>query len=64
MECGFRAISGKALEALEISGKGVNVDVELLMQAHKQGLRIVEVPIECKYYRSVKASRKNQVPGK
>lgn len=62
--CGFRAISGKALDAFEISGKEVNVDVELLMQAHSKGFRIVEVPIECEYYRPIKPSRKIQVPEK
>lgn len=63
-QCGFRAISRKALEALEISEKRTNVDIEILMKAHEQGLRIAEVPIKCKYYRSAKPSRKIQVPEK
>jgi len=47
VQCGFRAISRRALDALELSEIGANVDIEMLMQAYKHGFRIVEVPIEC-----------------
>lgn len=46
----FRAYGRKALESLEITEGGFAFSVETLIKAHKNGLRIVEVPITCHYH--------------
>ncbi len=48
-QSGFRAYNKKAIESLRPSETGMGVDSELLMDASKQGLRIMEVPISVKY---------------
>ena len=42
---GFRAIKGEALEKLELRSYGMEFASEMLMEAARRGLRIVEVPI-------------------
>jgi glycosyltransferase involved in cell wall biosynthesis len=46
----YRGYSRKALERLHITEDGFGFSVELLAQARKKGLRIVEVPISCIYH--------------
>jgi len=48
-QSGFRAYGRKALDGLRLNEKGMGVSVEVLMEAEKQGLSVVEVPIECAY---------------
>jgi len=44
-QSGYRAYSKKALEALEVTEKGMGVDSQLLIDALRNGLNIVEVHI-------------------
>lgn len=48
-QSGFRAYSRKAVEALVAAEYGMGVDSEIIMRAHKAGMRIIEVPIEVSY---------------
>lgn len=49
-QCGFRAISRKALEALSsFDSKGFGVESEMLAMAVKNGIRVVEVPVSVRY---------------
>jgi glycosyltransferase involved in cell wall biosynthesis len=48
-QCGFRVYGRKALEGLNLFENGMGVSVEVLMEAKKQGLTIVEVPTQCAY---------------
>lgn len=48
-QSGFRAYSRKAVQALRPSESGMGVDSEILMDASKNGLRIMEVPVSVKY---------------
>ena len=48
-QSGFRAYSRKAIEALVAAEYGMGVDSEVVMRAHKAGMRIVEVPILVAY---------------
>lgn len=48
-QSGFRAYNKKAIEALRPSESGMGVDSEILMDASKGGLRILEVPVSVKY---------------
>ena len=47
--CGFRAISKNGLGLLNLKPSRYEVEVEMLLQAARKGLRIVEVPIPIKY---------------
>jgi glycosyltransferase involved in cell wall biosynthesis len=46
---GFRAYSKTAMDTLCLSEKGMGVSVEALVRAKEQGLRIMEVPVDCLY---------------
>ncbi|MFW6126070.1 MAG: glycosyltransferase family 2 protein, partial [Chloroflexota bacterium] len=46
----FRAHSRQLLEAVQISEEGFGFSVQVLVQARRRGLRIVEVPISCVYH--------------
>jgi glycosyltransferase involved in cell wall biosynthesis len=46
----YRGYNKKALEKLHITEDGFGFSVELLVQARRNGLRIVEVPISCIYH--------------
>lgn len=46
---GFRAYGRKALEGLRLAEDGMGVSVEILLKAREQGLRVVEVPVGCRY---------------
>jgi glycosyltransferase involved in cell wall biosynthesis len=49
-QSGFRAYSKKAMEKLsDISEKGMSASIELIRATNKNGLKICEVPISCKY---------------
>ena len=44
-QSGYRALNRKAIESLDISSKGFEVETEMTIKALKQGLRVKEVPI-------------------
>ncbi len=44
-ECGFRAISRRAISALSLKENGFAVETEMIAQASEKGLKIIEVPI-------------------
>ena len=44
-ECGFRALSRRAMEIMEFKGKGFSVEAEMIYLAEKHGLKTIEVPI-------------------
>jgi glycosyltransferase involved in cell wall biosynthesis len=48
-QSGFRAYSKSALEKIRPAEMGMGVDSQILMDASRQGLRLVEVPISVKY---------------
>ena len=48
-QSGFRAYNKRAVQLLHPSETGMGVDSELLMDASRQGLRILEVPVSVKY---------------
>jgi glycosyltransferase involved in cell wall biosynthesis len=62
-QSGFRAYSRKALDALSVVEDGMGVSVEILLDASKHGLRILEVSSSCRYDNSdgVKTSTHNPV---
>jgi len=49
-QCGFRAISRKALEVVSsFDAEGFGVESEMLALAAKNGIRVVEVPVNVRY---------------
>ncbi len=44
-ECGFRALSRRAMEVMEFKGKGFTVEAEMIRLAEKHGLKTIEVPV-------------------
>jgi hypothetical protein len=44
-ECGFRALSRRAMEVMDFKGKGFSVEAEMIYLAEKHGLKTIEVPI-------------------
>jgi glycosyltransferase involved in cell wall biosynthesis len=63
-QSGFRAYSKRAIERLGvISAKGMGASIELLQVIHKTGLSFCEVPISCKYSKTlgVKTSTENPI---
>jgi hypothetical protein len=63
-QTGFRAYSKIAIEQLSsISEKGMGASIELLLVARKSGLKICEIPISCRYEKSlgVKTSTQNPI---
>ena len=44
-ECGFRALSRRAMEVMEFKGKVFSVEAEMIYLAEKHGLKTIEVPI-------------------
>jgi glycosyltransferase involved in cell wall biosynthesis len=55
-QCGFRVYGRKALEGLSLFENGMGASVEVLMEAKKQGLTVVEVPTGCNYHGLEKTS--------
>jgi hypothetical protein len=62
-QSGFRAYSKHALERLSMHEDGMSASIELLRAISKNGLKVCEVPISCKYSNSVgvKTSSENAV---
>ena len=61
-ECGFRALSRKALDAVCFFEQGgYGADVEMLSLAKKNGLNIVDVPVAVKYKGLKKTSKRTPV---
>ena len=62
-QSGFRAYARQALGVLELSENGMSASVEILRKTGKQGLRMCEVPISCKYHNGdgMKTSTHNAV---
>ena len=52
-QSGFRAYSKHALDLLSVHENGMSASIELLREIRKNGLKINEVPISCKYSNSV-----------
>ena len=53
-QSGFRAYSKYAMEQLaSMSENGMSASIELLREAQKNGLKVYEVPISCKYSHTV-----------
>jgi glycosyltransferase involved in cell wall biosynthesis len=48
-QCGFRAFSKKAIEALDPHTAGFGVESEIIIQAKELGLKITEVPVSSRY---------------
>lgn len=48
-QSGFRAYNKKALERIQPTEDGMSVSTEILIQADKNGLKIVEIPIKISY---------------
>ena len=44
-ECGFRALSRRAMEVMGFKGKGFSVEAEMIYLAEKHNLKTIEVPI-------------------
>jgi glycosyltransferase involved in cell wall biosynthesis len=49
-QSGFRAYSRRILDAISVTEKGMGVSVEVLIKAQRNGFRIKEVPISCRYH--------------
>jgi glycosyltransferase involved in cell wall biosynthesis len=61
-QSGFRAYSRESLEALKVFENGMGASVEILMNAQKQGFRILEVASSVSYHNEgVKTSTHNPV---
>jgi glycosyltransferase involved in cell wall biosynthesis len=52
-QSGFRAYGKHALQSLFISENGMSASIELLRAISKNGLKVSEVPISCKYSNTV-----------
>ena len=48
-QCGFRAYSRHAIEAIQISENGMSAGSEILLQIKENNLRVKEVDISCNY---------------
>lgn len=60
-QSGFRAYSRESLKKLTLTENGMGVSVEILVNADKEGLRVVEVPATCHYNRDLDASTHNPI---
>jgi glycosyltransferase involved in cell wall biosynthesis len=62
-QSGFRAYGKHALERLSINEDGMSASIELLRAISKNGLKVCEAPISCKYLNNgkVKTSSKNPI---
>ena len=60
-QCGFRAYNKTALNCLTLNENGMSASVEILRSANKSNLKIIEIPVTCKYASSTgtKTSKKN-----
>lgn len=60
-QSGFRAYSHEAIKKLSLTENGMGVSVEILVDADKKGLKIVEVPVSCSYSKDLDKSTRNPV---
>jgi glycosyltransferase involved in cell wall biosynthesis len=60
-QSGFRAYSREAMERLSIKEAGMGASVEILLQAGKRNLRVLEVPSSCRY-QNVKVATSTEHP--
>jgi glycosyltransferase involved in cell wall biosynthesis len=60
-QCGFRGYGHNAISKLNLIESGMGASVELIMKAKKQGLKVAEVSISCKYTDLERTSTKNPV---
>jgi len=58
-QCGFRVYGRKAISELRLVENGMGASVEVLMNAQKNGLTVVEVPVEVKYKELERSSTQN-----
>lgn len=58
-QSGYRAFSSRSLEHFRFGAKGFAIESEMLMDAARAGMRIVEVPVDVRY--DVKSSTFNPV---
>jgi glycosyltransferase involved in cell wall biosynthesis len=61
-QSGFRAYGKHALKCLSMFENGMSASVELLREVNKNGLKICEVPITCKYADSVGVETSTENP--
>jgi glycosyltransferase involved in cell wall biosynthesis len=61
-QSGFRAYSKYALERLYMSENGMSASIELLHSINKGGLKVYEVPITCKYAKSIGVKTSTEHP--
>lgn len=47
--CGFRAYGKRAIKSLVLHEEGMGVSAEILLKAEKQGLAVMEVPVNVRY---------------
>jgi glycosyltransferase involved in cell wall biosynthesis len=59
----FKAIQRDALDRLQLTDMGHGFPIELLLQAHRRGLRIVEIPVRCRVRRSGESKVSGTVGG-
>ncbi len=50
-QCGFKAIKREAIENTHFKINGYEFDVELLAKAKNNGFKIIEVPVETRFFR-------------
>ncbi|MEM2971948.1 MAG: glycosyltransferase family 2 protein [Candidatus Bathyarchaeia archaeon] len=60
-QSGFRAYNRESLEKLSLTENGMGASIEILVNADKEGLRIMEVPASCNYGKNVEKSTHNPV---
>ena len=60
-QSGFRAMTRKAVLQMELTEEGMGIESEIFMDAAKLGMRIMEIPITCRY-EGLKTSKMS--PGK
>ncbi len=61
VQSGFRAYSKTALDRIDVTIDGFGADSQILIDAKKKGIKVVEVPVSVRYPRDVKTSKKNIV---
>ena len=48
-QSGFRAISKRALQKLNLRSDGYSIETDMIIEAHEKGITILEVPIKVRY---------------
>ncbi len=60
-QCGFRAYSKMALNAIDVTEDGLGVDSQIFIDAKDKNLKIVEVTVSTRYPKGVQTSKRNSV---